>query len=370
MAAKITDINTLLAIGMDPKTGLPIRDIAPGQQYKAGIKATLTLMDEQDAVNRYKWSGLPKGLYQELIERILYYRGQGVLFRMSVGDGSDTGEDTFYFLPYALSGTIDMYGRFMKVTPLAFNGATNVGGDDEGGKKFLGDLKLDVVYDVVPEDELTEEIFENSGVILYDFARAVSENPVPRWRINDPIIDIMAEAYPFARTNLLANSGIKSIRVSSQDDVESVNEASVTVYDHALSGNPYVAVTGNMQMEDMTTNGTLMKTEEYLAYMQSIDNFRLSLYGLDSGGIFEKKAHMLESENRAMSTNKALIYQDGLAIRQRFSDIANSIWGTSIWCEPSESVIGNPGAEEPMMDQEQRRAEQPAQEGGQDDANI
>ena len=36
-----------------------------------------------------------------------------------------------------------------------------------------------------------------------------------------------------------------------------------------------------------------------------------------------------------------LVYQDGLAIRQNFCNIVNSIWGTSIWCMPSESVTAS-----------------------------
>lgn len=32
--------------------------------------------------------------------------------------------------------------------------------------------------------------------------------------------------------------------------------------------------------------------------------------------------------------------QDGLAQRQRFCDIANSIWGLGIWCEVSEVASG------------------------------
>ena len=71
----------------------------------------LRIIDEQDAINRYKWYNLPDGLDSHLLERVLYYKGQGVFFYAeTIGK--------FYFLPYALSGNIDIYGRFNKVTPL------------------------------------------------------------------------------------------------------------------------------------------------------------------------------------------------------------------------------------------------------------
>ena len=74
--------------------------------------------------------------------------------------------------------------------------------------------------------------------------------------------------------------------------------------------------------------------------MQALENFRLSTYGLENGGLFEKKAHKLEEEQQMNTSTVGLVYADGLAIRQNFCNIVNSIWGTSIWCMPAESVIG------------------------------
>ena len=45
---------------------------------------------------------------------------------------------------------------------------------------------------------------------------------------------------------------------------------------------------------------------------------------------------MLQSEYDANTGSPltALVYKDGLDIRQRFCDIVNSIWGIGIWVEP------------------------------------
>jgi hypothetical protein len=74
--------------------------------------------------------------------------------------------------------------------------------------------------------------------------------------------------------------------------------------------------------------------------MQSLDNFRLSLYGLDNGGLFQKKSHMLEAEQEMNTGTVGLVMQDGLTIRQKFCDIVNSLFGLGVWCEISENVIG------------------------------
>ena len=51
----------------------------------------------------------------QLLERILYYRGQGAFFYME-------SLEKFFFLPFALDGEIDVYGRYTGITPLPFNG--------------------------------------------------------------------------------------------------------------------------------------------------------------------------------------------------------------------------------------------------------
>ena len=76
-----------------------------------------------------------------------------------------------------------------------------------------------------------------------------------------------------------------------------------------------------------------MKAEEYLLFMQSLNNERLAWYGLDNNGVFEKKAHMLQSEQNMNSGNNNLIYQDGLILRQQFCERVNKVFGLNISVE-------------------------------------
>ena len=120
----IYDFNTMLMLGIDPKTGNPTR-FSNESSIKQDIRRNLRIMDEQEAVNRFKWYNLPDGIDGQLLERILYYRGQAILFY-------DDTLEKFFFLPYALSGTIDPYGRFLQVKALPFLGGTTT--DDKNGK--------------------------------------------------------------------------------------------------------------------------------------------------------------------------------------------------------------------------------------------
>ena len=327
--AKIIDVNTLIQAGFNPKTGLPIKaDSEDKCLLKENIRKTLRVLDEQNAINRYKWYNLPSSLDGQLLERILYYKGQGMFFYMEAND-------SFYFLPYALDGTIDVYGRYQGVTPLPFNGST----DNEEGKEkpWITGLTRKPIYDVLG-DEVNNE-FTEACVLLSDYSKQISQTNISRQILQEPILDAMAEAFPLARTSLIAHSGIKGMRVNDEDQKAQVELASRATTKAALNGKMWIPLVGNLEFQELT-DGTALKSEEFLLYMQSLDNFRLSLYGLDNGGLFQKKSHMLEAEQDMNSGNVGLVYQDGLSLRQKFCDIVNSIWGLGIWCEASETVTG------------------------------
>ena len=330
--AKMTDLSLYFQAGINPKTGLPIK-FSSKLNLKEDLKKALRLIDEQDAVNRYVWYNLPANITSQELERMLYYKGQLCLFY-------DKNLEEFYFMPYALDGTIDFYGRFNTVHPVPMTSGT----DDKGNKaqaQYLANLKLKCVYGVKMPEELTIEDFENSCVLLHDYTKQLSQTIIPRANVNDPILDVMSDCIPFMRTSLLASTGVKGVRVNDADQMENVwDDANRSMEAGALTGRPFVPITGKAEFQELT-DGQVAKAEEYMLAMQSLDNLRLSTYGIDNGGLFEKKAHELQTEADINGGPVGLVLQDGLSIRQNFCNIANSIWGTAIWCEPAENIIGN-----------------------------
>lgn len=334
------DINAYVQAGIDPKTGLPVRmDSGKATCVKGDIKKNLRIMDEQNAVNRYTWYNLPKGLNGQLIERILYYRGQGMLFML---------QDKFYFLPYALSAPegstgIDVYGRFTGVTPLPFNGTSNDGKEDS---PWIRGLVYKPVYEAIDvadfEGASPEEIInaiETSCVLLHDYTPQISQTNIARQILNDPILDVMSDCIPFMRTALLNGTGVMGMRVGNENEQASVEAASSAINKAALEGRKYIGIQGTLDFQELT-GGNVAKAEEFMLALQSLDNFRLSLYGLGEGGVFQKKAHMLEAEHETNAGNTGLVAEDGLRNRQEFCVIANSMFGGAMWCEPSECTIG------------------------------
>lgn len=333
------DVNTYISAGINPQTGLPIKagDNTINSICKADIKKQLRILDEQDAVNRFTWYNLPSGLNSKLMERILYYKGQGMFFKL---------EDKFYFLPYALDGTIDVYGRFTDVTPLPFNGKAQADGKE---KAWITGLTRKCIYEMqIPEDYIDDdgnvkvdkiiECQDTSCVLIKDYTEQISQTNISRQILQDPILDVMADMFPFMRTALLNGTGVQGMRVGTQDEYFNVEAASRAINRAALEGKKWIPVVGNIDFQDLT-NGSVAKAEEYLLAMQSMDNYRLSLYGLDNGGLFQKKSHMLEAEQKMNTGTCGLVLKDSLQCRQDACTIINSIWGLNMWCMPSEAVL-------------------------------
>ena len=337
----LPNLEPLIAAGIDPKTGLPAKVTSSSPCFlKENIKRNLRIIDEQDAVNRYTWYNLPDGLNGQMLERMLYYKGQLCFFYFKE-------MDKFYFMPYALDGGIDFYGRYVGVHPIPFSGGTTDEEKVQASKQMsvLSAKKLKPVYDVM----LPEELFKSKGEALYtscvllkDYTEQLAQTITPRQILNDGILDIEAECIPFMRTAMIRATGVKGMRVGNQDEQGNVQSANDSILDAALTGKVNIPIIGQVDFQELN-DGQVGKSEEFMMALQSLDNFRLSTYGLDNGGLFQKRERKLVSEqemNAAGGGSVGLIMQDGLSIRQRFCDIVNSIWGIGIWCDVSETVSG------------------------------
>ena len=328
--AAIYDLHTLKQAGIDPKTGLPVKVVnGLPSKLKEGIKALFRIIDEQDAVTRYTWYNLPCNITSQELERLLYYKGQLAFFYCEP-------LDQFFFMPYALDGTIDFYGRYNRIHPVPMaNGTTEEEKRLYGAQMdYLSTLKLDVMYDIPlePVDPY------KSCVLVHDYTKQMSQTVISRQVLNDPLIEVMSETIPLMRTALFNSSGVLAMRVNSQDEQGNVKAANQAIDTAVLNGQRYIPVLGNIDFQELA-GGDTAKSEEFLMALQSLDNLRLSTHGLDSGGLFQKKAHVLESENSMNAGHARSALDDGLMIRQHMCDIANAIWGIGMSCEISESAL-------------------------------
>lgn len=340
MSANIPDIKTIIQMGIDPKTGLPIKMANSKEDLKDNIKKLLRVKDEQQAINRYKWYNLPDGLDSALLERILYYKYQGMFFYMEANQ-------KFYFLPYALEGEIDVYGRYTGVTPLPFNGTSQ---DKDKAKPWIIGLKKNPIYGCKWDDLKLDDMI-NGCVLLCDYSKQISQTGIPRQILNDSLLEVQSEFIPFMRTALQNQSGVQAVRVNNQDEYQNVAILNNQMNGAALSAERYLPVTGTLDFQELVQDKAL-PTAEYMAAFESVDNFRLSLLGINNIGEFQKGQYVNNQQASLGLGSEGLVMQDGLANRQTFCDIVNSIWGLGIACELSEQLAGDTNGDGFIMDEQ------------------
>lgn len=359
-------INLYESAGVDMKTRQPTKQAAKPFGFKAANKKLLRINDEQCAVNSIAWYNLPYGIDNILVERVLFYKGQGMLFYLE-------GPDKFFFLPYALgSKGIDMYGRFINVTPLPFNGSTS-DTDEEVAKPWIQGLEFDVIYDLPKADHIfTKEDLKGKCILISDYSKQISQQVISRQLLNDPLIDLEADLLPFARTALLNSTGVQGMRVQGTDEYSNVLAANKMVDAAALAGSRFIPIVGQVDFQELASKGPITNADQFLMTMQSIDNYRLMQHGVDSGGIFQKQAHMLESENEMNAGKSCFAMQDRLANRQQACDLANAWWGIGMWADASQPAIGvDKDMDGDLYEdkQEGTYSESPL-EGGQEDGSV
>ncbi|MBP5446235.1 MAG: hypothetical protein J6Y28_08705 [Acholeplasmatales bacterium] len=331
--------------GIDPKTGFPIKAMLGDSGYlKKGIKMQLRDLDKKTAINKGKWYNIPLDISSQFLEKMLYYKYKLCLFY-------NKPLDRFFILPFTLSTTpdggngLDEFGRYTRIKPIAY-----VAGSDADEKQhkntaledYLSKLSLKVIYSPVDTSMMTREdlidLTENSAVILMDYSPGLAYNDsIPRSVMNEPLLDMMSECLPYVRTNLLTSCGVKGIRVGESDAAHNVKDANDGIKQAAMLGDAYVPIEGKMEFQELTDNNT-GKVQDYFLALQSLENYRLMLHGIDNGGLFEKKAQELNAEAAINGGPIGLIAQDFTSIRQDFCNIVNSIWPIGIWYEPSENL--------------------------------
>ena len=334
--ARLPDIKTIIQAGIDPKTGLPIR-LGKGdpKNLDTDLLQFFRIIDEQDAVNRGKWYNLPNGITSQELERLLYYKGQLAFFYFEE-------LDSFYFMPYALDGTIDFYGRYNIIHPVPMTS-----GKEEKEKasfkqqsEILSNLKLKCIYDVVLDEDVIKEkeLLTKSCVLLHDYTKQLGQLIVPRAIVNEPLLKIESEIIPFMRTSMILGTGVTGVRVQDEDQKQNVIEGAKDIVDSAKEGVGFIPIIGTIDFQELANKTSNGKNQDYMLALQSLENFRLAGYGIDNGGLFEKKAHELEVEAQINGGPIGLVMQDATSIRQHFCNVVNSIWGLGIWYEPSENI--------------------------------
>ena len=299
MGAKMYDNGLRVSAGLpERKNQAPLPVSIP---LLDNMRNTLQEIDKTDAIRRFTWYGLPEGIDGELIERIMYYRGMGMAFYCKT-------EDKFYFLPFALDGSIDVTGKYLKVTPVPFGGTS----DDGKDQPWIEGYSFEPLYDMIVNRTPDWNDYTTKCVILKDRSSAENFAVGPRKAINKEIINLEAKIFPYMNTCLMNATGIDGVIIDGQYAASDIEKANQATEHAALNGKRWVPITQSLQLQDISAH-SVGNAETFLQVMQSLDNYRLGTMGLENGGLFQKKAHMLGMEQEMAQSANGLILDDGLA---------------------------------------------------------
>lgn len=252
------------------------------------------------ATNRYKWKNLPSNLTSDLIESMLYYKGAICLYMRG---------GTMYALPFVNSGSLSVYGRFTKITPIAFNGK---------------DQKMN--YDLnVNEDGVYDE--KANAVILYDSQPLYNGALLPKAVLLRQLNENCSKILNMCMQNI-QNSN-KKLVFQCEDETQAKMLRSDL--DDAFGSTDNYIVVNKGVMEDMKpivlNNDVTLVSQSLFESWQSFNNIRCELCGIENNGAFEKKERVITSETRGDVIQSKLALMNGLEMRKLAIKQFLSIYG-------------------------------------------
>lgn len=294
------------------------------------------IMREQNMIEtfeRYMWTDIPFGLTQDIIERVLFFRGKGIFY-------FNDKIEKFQFLPFALNGVIDEYGRYIRCNTLPFTGTDEEPKDKKVKKpRMLVYEDLEIVYDLPYNSEMFEKArkMKTVGIILNDNSLAVSQQPIIRSNYVKPVLHMMATLMQIINTAMYGSADHNLLQIENESELVSIQNQINAINADILRGNRFTPIVGNLPITPLKTSNTA-NLEGLFGTFNSLTNFLKSITGVANAGVFDKKAHLLQEEQKLNGSNSDDIYYNGLRLRQEFCLMVQAYYNYPIWCESKRAM--------------------------------
>jgi hypothetical protein len=307
-----------------------------------------------ETMERFKWNGLPDEITNDLIERIIFFRFKGAMFKSDLG--------RYIFLPFALKGkdtrTIDSMGRYETIIPVLFTGQWSASGDGEKGEdiQYMPDRYYDVVYDL-PSDEETEsastfdkegneEVIElgmpkaeNKAVILTDSSLEISQDYLPAAITGGPLNEQLTDILVLVNMDLISSAKMFYIVAKDEEQKSAIEHELQGLDQRILNGKRYVVIAGGALELKELTGSAVKDSSRYFQSYQSIDNIRKSIIGEANGGTFMKQEHTTQMESQVNGSDNESeeddpVFANALRMRKEFCTKINKVFGLNVDVEP------------------------------------
>lgn len=296
---------------------------ANGLDYKVKIRSLLTTNELSSYVGRFKYKNLPLGMNGEIIETMLYYKGQLAMFKLA---------NKYYILPFVYAGTVNHLGLQEEIIPIPFNGTIDSG---KSIQSFAGNYKALLFEGMLGEDEYNEE---DVAVVLRERSGLYLGATPPTIALTDQLLDKLAENVLLVRNNILLSHPVKYVTIESQDKSTSVNSQMANIFNNILEGKLIQTVVGHLKFDDVSTNPPSVQVQQLWQNFASLNSLRLTSLGITNNGSFEKRERILTDEISGKQAETELILDDHLLLRQNWVDLINKVWGLNVSVALSDTL--------------------------------
>lgn len=260
----------------------------------------LTQLDMRQWCRMLKWTNVPNGLPDWLINQMLYYRGALAGFMKN---------GKFYLLPFAQNKGVNIYGLPNNIVPITYNGST-AGNQPLQNKAFASEFKLIINNYGDKNDDA------NTAILYASTPYWASGTPVPTYALNEPIIAQMADI--LARVNIqIINSNKKMIiKCLDPKQKDEVFNQLATAFG---SDSPFVIVSGtNLETIELQPKGE--NAGDLWMHFTSYGNLKNTSNGLDNTGTFEKKERENATESKGDKQATSSCLDDRFSMAKLFID--------------------------------------------------
>lgn len=299
-----------------------------GPRDKSLMTMRLTKKHQTEFLERFVWEGLPEELNQDLIERILYYRFKGALFRFN---------EKFWFLPFTLKSetntAVDPYGRYEYISPVLFTGAWDEKKKEWKEYPFLPSTISNNAIPAMYGKTLSAEEVTDPAIILTDTSLNIAQDISPEAHTIGPFIEQLVDILVLINIDLINSAKVYTIVAKDAAQKEAIEQEFQNLDQRILEGKRVIVVVSDIaknELQELQGNKDSKDTSRYFQAYQSWDNLRKELIGIDNGGQFLKQEHMTDMENTRTGSTGNSILRNALRMRQEFAELVNHYYGLNI----------------------------------------
>lgn len=260
-----------------------------------------------------KWSGLPKNLTSEMLNRMLYYRGSLACFKTA---------GIVYILPYAERGSLNSYGVLSEIEPIPFNGKL----EDPTAKGVFGK------YTVQYSDNVDEiESDENTAILLFDSVPAYNGvRPISRGYLNKIIIVEIADALARVNINMVVSNAKILLIAKDAKQADAIKLELATAFN---SDSPFAVLTSELETQTVQSTNDF-NCDEIFNVVKNWDAIRCFMSGISASQFgADSKDRLTTGDLNGAAEQKDLIADQRLDLAQKFCAKVNKAFGINISVE-------------------------------------